>query len=93
VLPEVPTLAELGYPQANLVSLFGIFAPAHTPAAVVYRLNAEINRALDSELLIARLRVAHNIAVHGSVEAFAQDVAEDRRCNRALVHGLGTRLE
>lgn len=93
VLPEVPTLAELGYPQANLVSLFGIFAPAHTPAAVVYRLNAEINRALDSELLIARLRVAHNMAVHGSLEAFAQDVAEDRRRNRALVHGLGTRLE
>ena len=30
-LPEVPTLAELGYPRANLSSQFGVFAPARTP--------------------------------------------------------------
>jgi tripartite-type tricarboxylate transporter receptor subunit TctC len=93
MLPEVPTLVELGYPQASLVSLFGVFAPARTPAVVVHRLNAEINRALDSELLLARLRMAHNIPAHGSIEAFAQEAAEDRRRNRELVRGLGTRLE
>jgi tripartite-type tricarboxylate transporter receptor subunit TctC len=93
VLPEVPTLAELGYPQANLVSLFGIFAPARTPASVVARLNAEINRALDSDLLTARLSAAHNIAAHGSVDDFAREAAEDRRRNRSLVRGLGTRRE
>lgn len=45
-LPDVPTLAELKHPAANLSSLFGIFAPAQTPAAVVARLNAEVNKAL-----------------------------------------------
>ncbi|MDO8277485.1 MAG: tripartite tricarboxylate transporter substrate binding protein, partial [Burkholderiaceae bacterium] len=40
---QTPTLAELGYPAANLVSLFGIFAPAGVPQAVVERMNAEVN--------------------------------------------------
>ena len=45
-LPAVPTLAELGLPAANLASVFGLFAPAGTPAAVVERLNAEVNQLL-----------------------------------------------
>ncbi len=47
-LPEVPTLAELGFPEANSTSLFGIFAPANVPAAVLQRLNQEFNKALAS---------------------------------------------
>ena len=39
-LPQVPTLAELGQPAANLSSLFGIYAPAQTPVAVLERINA-----------------------------------------------------
>ena len=34
-LQQVPTLAELGYPEANLTSLFGFYAPAATPPDVV----------------------------------------------------------
>ncbi|MFC5498899.1 tripartite tricarboxylate transporter substrate binding protein [Caenimonas terrae] len=41
-MPQVPTLAELGYPEANLTSLFGFYAPASTPPDVVRRLNADI---------------------------------------------------
>jgi tripartite-type tricarboxylate transporter receptor subunit TctC len=36
-LPAVPTLAELGFASANLSSLFGVFAPAGTPAPVLHR--------------------------------------------------------
>ena len=54
-LPDVPTLAELKHPAANLSSLFGIFAPAQTPAAVVARLNAEVNKALAQADLRAKL--------------------------------------
>lgn len=86
-LPEVPTLAELGFPQANLVSLFGIFAPARTPAAVVQRLNAEIDRVLESEPLRRWLREAHNLPAGGSTEAFAREIALDRQRHRALVAG------
>ena len=86
-LPEVPTLAELGYERANRDSLFGLFAPAHTPQPVVQRLNAEIQRLLRGETLRLRLREAYNLPAGGSSEDFAREIAQDRRRNRALVAG------
>ncbi|WP_395348551.1 Bug family tripartite tricarboxylate transporter substrate binding protein [Variovorax sp. UC122_21] len=86
-LPDVPTLAELGYERANRDSLFGLFAPAHTPQPVVQRLNAEIQRLLRGETLRLRLREAYNLPAGGSSEDFAREIALDRRRNRALVAG------
>jgi DNA-binding transcriptional LysR family regulator/tripartite-type tricarboxylate transporter receptor subunit TctC len=86
-LPAVPTLAELGFEKANRDSLFGIFAPARTPAAVVQRLNAEINRVLRSDAVRERLRAAYNLPAGGSIEDFAHEIAVDRRRNRELVAG------
>ncbi len=86
-LPEVPTLAELGYERANRDSLFGLFAPARTPQPVVQRLNAEIQRLLRGETLRLRLREAYNLPAGGSSEDFAREIALDRRRNRALVVG------
>jgi len=86
-LPAVPTLAELGYERANRDSLFGIFAPAGTPAAVLQRLNAQIHRVVHSDAVRGRLRSAFNLPVGGSIEDFAREIAADRRRNRALVSG------
>lgn len=47
-LPDVPTVAELGYPGFEANTWFGVFAPAGTPPAVLQRLNEEYNRALRS---------------------------------------------
>jgi len=49
MLPEVPTIAESGYPGFEALSWQGLFAPAGTPAEVVARLNAETLKALASE--------------------------------------------
>jgi tripartite-type tricarboxylate transporter receptor subunit TctC len=46
LLPDVPTLAEQGYPAASAVSWWGIFAPAGTPAPIVERFHAELSKAL-----------------------------------------------
>ncbi|HKA44411.1 MAG TPA: tripartite tricarboxylate transporter substrate-binding protein [Burkholderiales bacterium] len=46
VLPEVPTLAESGFPDFENASWIAYFAPAKTPAAIAQGLNAEINKAL-----------------------------------------------
>ncbi len=48
LLPAVPTIAESGYPGFELYDWEGIIAPANTPAAVIARLNAEINNILGS---------------------------------------------
>ena len=92
-LPEVPTLAELGYPQANIGSLFGVFAPAGTPAAVVARLNAEIGRLLVSEAVASRLRESHNLPAGGTQQAFVQQIAAERRRNQVLVKRSGGLLD
>jgi tripartite-type tricarboxylate transporter receptor subunit TctC len=47
--PDLPTIAELGYPGFSGVPWVAIMAPAHTPPAIVARLNAEINKALQSK--------------------------------------------
>jgi tripartite-type tricarboxylate transporter receptor subunit TctC len=43
LLPDVPTIAEAGVPGYEVLGFFGIFAPAGTPAAVIGKLNAELN--------------------------------------------------
>jgi tripartite-type tricarboxylate transporter receptor subunit TctC len=45
-LPDVPTVAELGYPGFEANTWFAVFAPAKVPSAVLDQLNAEINKAL-----------------------------------------------
>jgi tripartite-type tricarboxylate transporter receptor subunit TctC len=92
-LPGVPTLAELGFAEANLASLFGIFAPAHTPPQVLQRLNSEVNRALQGTAMGERLREAYNLPAVGSAATFADEIALDRRRNRALVMGHAAEFE
>jgi tripartite-type tricarboxylate transporter receptor subunit TctC len=78
VLPEVPTLAELGYPGANLWSTFGLFAPAATPRAVVDALGKLFNAALRAPELLRRLEAASNVATGGTPEDFALHIARER---------------
>ena len=46
LLPELPTVAGSGLPGFEVASVYGVFAPANTPAAIVKRLNQEIVRFL-----------------------------------------------
>ncbi|SHL90697.1 Bug family tripartite tricarboxylate transporter substrate binding protein [Bradyrhizobium lablabi] len=45
-LPDVPTIAEAGYPGASYVSWYGIYVPAGTPDAIAEKINDGINKAL-----------------------------------------------
>ncbi|MBU3710934.1 MAG: tripartite tricarboxylate transporter substrate binding protein [Limnohabitans sp.] len=47
-LPDVPTVAELGYPGFEANTWFAMFAPQGTPEDVLQRVNAEINRILQT---------------------------------------------
>jgi tripartite-type tricarboxylate transporter receptor subunit TctC len=47
-LPDVPTIAEAGYPEAAYVPWYGIYVPSATPAALANKINAAINRALEN---------------------------------------------
>jgi tripartite-type tricarboxylate transporter receptor subunit TctC len=85
VLPEVPTLAELGFPQANMTSLFGIFAPGATPVEIVRRLNQEINAVLRQPDFQERLTSVSNIPAGGSAGEFAQQIIAESRSNARIL--------
>jgi len=68
-LPDVPTIAAV-YPDFEAVQWYGVVEPAKTPPAVIAVLNEEINRALATPALTARLDAEGAEAAPGTPEAF-----------------------
>jgi tripartite-type tricarboxylate transporter receptor subunit TctC len=92
-LPAVPTLAELGYPRANLSSVFGVFAPGKLPQRLLDRLNSEINQALQQPDLRNRLLASENVPTGGSAVAFARDIAAESENNLRIIRAAGIKGE
>jgi tripartite-type tricarboxylate transporter receptor subunit TctC len=55
-LPDVPTIAELGYPEFEISSWQGLFAPAGTPKDVIAKINAETTKLIATPEVRARIR-------------------------------------
>ena len=69
--PELPTVAESGFPGFEVVGWFGWLAPAKTPREIVNRLNSEIVRILKLPEMRARLQVLGADPVGDTPQAFA----------------------
>lgn len=72
MLPTVPALAELGYPEIDMTQWFALFAPVETPKEIVARLSAELRRVLTDPEVKERLGLAALEPVGGSPEEFAK---------------------
>jgi len=70
-LPDVPTFAELGYPQIDLSTWHGIWAPAKTPDAVVNTLSKELIRITNMPDVQERIRSLGGVPVGNTPEEFA----------------------
>src|SRR5712671_2431726 len=70
MLPDVPTMAEVGLPDFEIQSWFGLLAPAGTPAAVVARLNAETVKVLGRADVKATLAAQGLEVAPGTPEQF-----------------------
>ena len=92
-LPNVPTLAELGYPAANLSSLFGVFAPAGLPQPLAARYNAEINKALATPDLRAKLTATDNVPTGGAAADFAKAIAAEYEANGRVIKAAGIKAD
>ncbi len=77
ILPDVPTIAQSGYPDYVLEAWAGFFAPAGTSAAVVAKLNREISTALATPALQELLTSTGAQAVSSSPEEFAAFVMQE----------------
>jgi len=76
-LPEVPTVAESGYPGFEADQWYGLVAPAGTPPAVVARLNAEINKALALPEVAQQLAAEGAVPMPGPPQAFGELIARE----------------
>ncbi len=77
--PNVPTMAESGYPDIEAVTWVGMFAAANTPRPIVDRLNAEINRIIREPDIAARLDQQGISPAGGTPEEFSALVASEIR--------------
>jgi len=92
-LPDVPTIAEAGYPGFNAGTWYGLFVPANTPAAVIQRLNAVANESLASEDVIARVKNEGGSTLGGSKEVFAEKIRQDHAKLGMAVRDSGARVD
>jgi tripartite-type tricarboxylate transporter receptor subunit TctC len=87
-LPDVPTVAEAGYPEATVISWYGLHAPAGTPLAVIRKLEASIKAAVQKADTQNRLVSAGGEAAYLGTEEFTRFLANDsqmwERINRVL---------
>ncbi len=92
-LPDVPTIAELGYPQAEAVAWIGLFAPAGTPAAVVARLQAETSRALQEASVLEAIRKFGGTPFNIGGQAFTAFTQAEHSKWKAIIERSGARLD
>lgn len=93
VAPEVPTVAESGYPGFEALAWHGILAPAKTPPAVVNKLNAEIVKALADPATRELLEKQAMQTVGNSPEAFAAFIQKDIATWKAVAAAANVTVE
>jgi tripartite-type tricarboxylate transporter receptor subunit TctC len=92
-LPEVPTVAEQGYPGFEALTWFGLMAPPGTPAAIADRMNAEINKALTAAETRGRLDAMGFVPDARSRAAFAAYLGEEVTKWAGVVRASGASAE
>jgi tripartite-type tricarboxylate transporter receptor subunit TctC len=93
IFPDVPSALEAGLPELDVPSWGGLFAPAGTPAAIVERLNREVNRIQQSPDVRSHLAYAGAEIPIMSAQEFADFVRRDRPRWGDLARQAGVRAE
>lgn len=89
VVPDLPSMNEVGIPDFDLNSWNGFFAPAGTDAAIVAKLNTAINQIARNPITRQRLAALGFDAFSGTPESFAVFVSEQRDLWGKLIHDAG----
>jgi tripartite-type tricarboxylate transporter receptor subunit TctC len=91
-LPDVPTFEEAGFKGMVLETWYGVFVPAGTPAAVIARLNAEVDKAVASPAAREKMLQSASDPVGGAPERLATQFQEDYAKYGRLVKELNIRI-
>ena len=91
--PDVPTVAELGYPGFEAATWSGLLAPAGTPKAIIDKLNAEANRALATDAMKKQLHDEGSTPLGGTPEQFAAFIKSEYAKWGGAVRDAGIKLD
>jgi tripartite-type tricarboxylate transporter receptor subunit TctC len=89
LMPEVPTVAELGMPTAQYQFWVGSFAPAQTPKPIIERLNREIVAALNVQDIADKLIALGGIPMPMTADEFGAFVRKEIALNAEIVKASG----
>lgn len=90
-VPDLPTLDESGLPGYELTGWLGVAAPKATPKDIVAKLNAEINKALKSDLITKGIAARGGTPAGGTPEEFADHVRREMDKMSKLLKNLGVK--
>ncbi|MSQ87994.1 MAG: tripartite tricarboxylate transporter substrate binding protein [Betaproteobacteria bacterium] len=93
LLPEIPTFAESGYPDYDMVYRFGLLAPAGTPAAVISRLQQEIAKAAAKQKVRDFLATQGALPVATSTADYASTIEREIRMWKGVIDKTGVKVE
>ena len=93
LLPDVPTIAESGWPEYEAGSWYGILAPAGTPPAVIERLHAEIVKSLKTAEVQKRLAGEGAEIIGSTPGEFAAHIKAELSRMREAVRASGIHVE
>jgi tripartite-type tricarboxylate transporter receptor subunit TctC len=91
-VPDVPTMAEAGFPGIDFTTWFGLVAPAGTPAEIVRKLNGEFVRAAHDPELVGRLDQQGIEPKAGSPDEFAALMRADSERIGKVIKSIGITL-
>jgi tripartite-type tricarboxylate transporter receptor subunit TctC len=92
-LPDVPTIAEVGFPAAEYEAWIGLVAPSHTPADVLARLNRDVVTILARPAIREKL-AALSFTPHGTTaEEFRALIREEHARWGGLIRDFGIKLD
>ena len=91
--PDVPTVAELGYPGFEAATWSGLVAPVGTPKAIIERLNAEANKALGNPEMKQKIYEDGATPLGGSPKDFAEFIKTENVKWGTAVREAGIKLD
>ncbi|OWT77619.1 MULTISPECIES: tripartite tricarboxylate transporter substrate binding protein [unclassified Achromobacter] len=92
-LPDVPTMAQAGYPGYEAVTWFGYVAPAGTPQDIIDALSTEMNKALKQPRLIKVLQEQGADVIGGTPAQFADVIKADIQRWKPVIQDAGVHID
>jgi tripartite-type tricarboxylate transporter receptor subunit TctC len=91
--PELPTMAESGYPGFHATAWFGLMAPAGTPSSIIDRLHGEVAKAVKSTDVRKKLDEQGIVTIGSTPAELAAVIKSDTAYWAKLINAIGLKLK